>query len=69
MAVVWIAQDNYARCAANVTRLQIEVEHLRSELERQRANSTIRALLPLRVEEVLLIILPRIFWRLLGRKR
>lgn len=69
MAVVWAAQNNYARCAANVTRLQIEVEHLRSELERQRANSTIRALLPLRVKEVLLIILPRIFWRLLGRKR
>jgi 2-polyprenyl-3-methyl-5-hydroxy-6-metoxy-1,4-benzoquinol methylase len=69
LAGVWAAQDNYARCAANVTRLQIEVEHLKSELERQRANSTIRALLPVRVREVLLIILPRIFWRLLGRKR
>jgi 2-polyprenyl-3-methyl-5-hydroxy-6-metoxy-1,4-benzoquinol methylase len=68
MAGMWAAEDDYARCAANVTRLQTEVEHLRSELERQHANSTIRALLPLRVKEVLLEILPRIFWRLFGRK-
>jgi 2-polyprenyl-3-methyl-5-hydroxy-6-metoxy-1,4-benzoquinol methylase len=57
------AEDRDAEFAAKIH----EIGQLRGELERLRATTTIRALLPLRLKEVFLVILPRLLARLFGR--
>lgn len=49
--------------------LDAEIDALRSEMHLLRSSSTIRALLPKRIKEVILIIIPRLIRRLIGRKR
>lgn len=57
------AEDGDAELAAKIG----EAARLRGELEYLRATNTIRALLPLRLKEVFLVILPRLLARLFGR--
>lgn len=62
-------EDRNAESGADSARKLREMDRLRVELERLRATSTLRALLPLRLKEVFLTILPRFMARLFGRGR